>query len=273
MKGASFFTKRGMVSLAMVFAITGASLPSIASASVITFDFTGLLTVTYSNGNIIPNSSAATATDPDGLRTPVAASLTYDTNVGISSTTLTITMGDFFGAQAVIHDIIPVSISGNTITATMLGDWYDPYNYFNLPIQIQWDATGLVNAASYGLQVGDKISGNSLYRSDGGGGFTLLTSSIGSAQPYSDTLLTQCYDAGDCSYLPALQDYAPLAATSGTLGFTTDPFLGIRTYLDIGSGNSMEVTSVSSVPVPAAVWLFGSGLLGLLGMARRTKAS
>jgi len=29
---------------------------------------------------------------------------------------------------------------------------------------------------------------------------------------------------------------------------------------------------VSAVPVPAAVWLFGSGLLGLLGVARRRKA-
>ncbi len=29
------------------------------------------------------------------------------------------------------------------------------------------------------------------------------------------------------------------------------------------------VASVSSVPVPAAVWLFGSGLLGLVGVARR----
>ncbi len=30
---------------------------------------------------------------------------------------------------------------------------------------------------------------------------------------------------------------------------------------------------VKPVPVPAAVWLFGSGLLGLAGMARRKKAS
>jgi hypothetical protein len=29
---------------------------------------------------------------------------------------------------------------------------------------------------------------------------------------------------------------------------------------------------VSSVPVPAAVWLFGSGLLGLVGVARRKKS-
>ncbi len=30
---------------------------------------------------------------------------------------------------------------------------------------------------------------------------------------------------------------------------------------------------VSAVPVPAAVWLFGSGLLGLVGVARRKKAA
>ena len=30
--------------------------------------------------------------------------------------------------------------------------------------------------------------------------------------------------------------------------------------------------TISAVPVPAAVWLFGSGLLGLAGMARRKKA-
>ena len=29
---------------------------------------------------------------------------------------------------------------------------------------------------------------------------------------------------------------------------------------------------VSAVPVPAAVWLFGSGLIGLIGIARRKKA-
>jgi hypothetical protein len=32
---------------------------------------------------------------------------------------------------------------------------------------------------------------------------------------------------------------------------------------------SLEVTSVSAVPVPAAAWLFGSGLVGLIGIARR----
>ena len=51
----------------------------------------------------------------------------------------------------------------------------------------------------------------------------------------------------------------------------------------LGDGNSQIFTSVAggfvdsigtadAVPVPAAVWLFGSGLLGLVGVARRKKA-
>ena len=39
-----------------------------------------------------------------------------------------------------------------------------------------------------------------------------------------------------------------------------------------GSGEADYSFTVTTVPVPAAVWLFGSGLLGLIGIARRKKA-
>ena len=44
-------------------------------------------------------------------------------------------------------------------------------------------------------------------------------------------------------------------------------------YVEVGSTIfSMDNLSVSAVPIPAAVWLFGSGLIGLIGFARHKKA-
>ena len=39
------------------------------------------------------------------------------------------------------------------------------------------------------------------------------------------------------------------------------------------TGASVSIAGVSVIPVPAAVWLFGSGLLGLIGIARRRAAA
>ena len=54
---------------------------------------------------------------------------------------------------------------------------------------------------------------------------------------------------------------------------TTDAYncTGTTDAASIG-GATGYVSFTSAVPVPAAVWLFGSGLLGLIGLARRKKA-
>ena len=36
---------------------------------------------------------------------------------------------------------------------------------------------------------------------------------------------------------------------------------------------TLSLTGVETVPIPASVWLFGSGLLGLIGISRRKKAT
>ena len=50
----------------------------------------------------------------------------------------------------------------------------------------------------------------------------------------------------------------------------TDWSLVSQTNLGIGAISAAAFAS--PVPIPAAVWLFGSGLLGLIGVARRKKA-
>ena len=37
--------------------------------------------------------------------------------------------------------------------------------------------------------------------------------------------------------------------------------------------DNVSVMSVNAVPIPAAVWLFGTALIGFIGMSRRTKIS
>jgi len=62
-------------------------------------------------------------------------------------------------------------------------------------------------------------------------------------------------------------DYLSLAVLGNGLGWDLSYILD-----DFGTDYlSLSVVQVSSVPVPSAVWLFGSGLIGLVGFARRKK--
>jgi hypothetical protein len=245
--------------------------PAIVQADVITFNFTGGLVVADQNGNIFINDESAV--------TPIAASLVYDTASGLGSSNLSLTMSEGFWSYPVIfHDISMAYQPGtNLITGQALVDWYGVWNTdgspagMNMPLHIEWDATGMLNAITYGLQAGDIISGTNLYRDVSGNGMGEAEewlADVNSATPYSDVL--QAQQLSWFTPYRSLQGPAPMAATSGSQGLGPETFQpGIRGYLDIGSGNSMHVVSVSSVPVPAAVWLFGSGLAGLIGFARR----
>ena len=55
---------------------------------------------------------------------------------------------------------------------------------------------------------------------------------------------------------------------------SSDTSYALRTAFNYNGANEVTAaatTSVTVVPVPAAAWLFGSGLIGLIGLARRKK--
>ena len=73
-------------------------------------------------------------------------------------------------------------------------------------------------------------------------------------------------------------DLAVIAASGqfiGNVSFTGGSLMGPATGSIDGtfSGRSVVAKLGPVVPVPAAVWLFGSGLLGLVAVARRKKAA
>jgi hypothetical protein len=76
-------------------------------------------------------------------------------------------------------------------------------------------------------------------------------------------------------------DWASLGSTSMQLfGFTGNGTAGaLQSYimgsatLDANGNLSILPNQTGAVPLPAAVWLFGSGLLGLFGVARRRAAA
>jgi hypothetical protein len=99
-------------------------------------------------------------------------------------------------------------------------------------------------------------------------------------QTVSDlSFIVHGYGVGD-SVLATLYDELDNVITSVTI--TTQTFIdfsgytGIsRIYFDDSStsaGLAFGEITFQPVPIPAAVWLFGSGLLGLAGMSRRKKA-
>jgi len=246
-------------------------LPGITQADIITFDFTGRMTVIDNLGGVVGGGT-------DGY-TPISAQLTLDTlysspgtfnpNDLVGTSTLNISVNDsFFGVTtpAVFHDVSLSFVDASTVNGNFLADWNGNNN---MPAEIVWDVSGLTTAVLFGLQVGDRISGNEMFRDFDGDGTaeTQVIGNLNSAIPYADTL----------TYSPLVypaftpQGPAPMAATAATPGLISGVFEGIGVLLDIGSGNSMTVTSISAVPVPAAVWLFGSGLIGLIGIARRKK--
>jgi len=78
--------------------------------------------------------------------------------------------------------------------------------------------------------------------------------------------------AGFDALIPLISDINSLTANQN--GWAIDEFGNYELFYNtrgICDGCTMQVylSGVSVVPVPAAVWLFGSGLIGLMGFARR----
>lgn len=77
----------------------------------------------------------------------------------------------------------------------------------------------------------------------------------------------------DGSSIAHLDDYSTVTSASIMNAAAHNLGLDTRTLgaIELGILKDIGYTNISAVPVPAAIWLMGSGLLALLGFARRSK--
>lgn len=142
---------------------------------------------------------------------------------------------------------------------------------------LTWTASGgtLYNAGTYNVGINgdgaDELSGNAaapLADGDGMYSFTVPTGSIGGNIDFAWGATTGIdvfvvWSADGLTSLDVDGDGIPGAR------MVDGPFPGFSANFTAASGP----TPPSEVPVPAAVWLLGSGLMGLVGVARRRKAA
>jgi hypothetical protein len=248
--------------------VLGTASPTDVRADIVSFAFSGVFSLLTPDGvHALANTSLPYYYDTTwhyGLRTQISGSMSIDTITGAGMGT--IAPFDFCNSGGLfIHDLTVQAIGngsggyGSLILGNMLFNWS---GNAGIPVSIVWDASGLIN--SIPLPINRAVSG------------------VG-ATPASNSILNGIVPIGPALLATTTWNTTTVpgagmgTAVSGTMPLAADtvagspmiagPFTGYNANFDI---TTISVV-VETVPVPAAIWLFGSGLFGLAALAQRRK--
>ena len=228
-----------------------------ASADVITMSFDGLFTLGDSAG--VPQLNADAGANQDyGFRTNVTGTGSFDTVAGTG--TAQVGAFSFFGgglASATNTTFQAIGDGNGGPGSLVLGSMGFNWNgNVGIPVVAIFDAAGFfgsIGAVGSTWTVGAACTGCAT-SATADWAFGPFGGSVG-AVPMAMTTLNSAF--------PTVAD-----GVSGS-PMTTAPFPGFNANFDF---TSITATNTGTVPVPAAVWLFGSGLVGLAGVARRRRS-
>jgi hypothetical protein len=305
MKTTSF--KKTAVAAAVAGTLAAAGIPA-AEANVVNLSWKGAFTfltpLDPSNefyGSAITNSPSdyangfygvtGTASGPattfgwKGIRTPISGTMSFDTNTG--SGVATITPFLFLGNSTLNYmGVTNLTFQSIDTVGTLVGGMMFSWSGGSSQVSIVMDAGQMFTALPTLLGGGPTTTVSSTYSAvsnevvpasaqittaiartstlnTGAGcdGLTLAT------QVNTYTINTNFANVGICT--TGMNDDG-----IGGDPMTSAAFTNYNANFDVLSVTfqNMEMTP-PQVPVPAAVWLFGSGLLGLIGLARRKKAN
>jgi len=196
----------------------------------------------------------------------LAAVITYDFVAQITSTSIS---GGVPTTTIPIGEVFTGSISADPDSGVLSGD-SGLYSYVG---------SQLISSSTLGSFEETAASSNPiLVRNDRVQGSStidqLSARPLFSGLPFSDfgiTLQSNDASALDDRSLPTILSLADWDGANFIIAFDAgSPFCTLSS--SCFAGGVLTQVSATIVPLPAAVWLFGSGLLGLIGMARRKKA-
>lgn len=243
-----------------------------AQSHVIDMEYSGLFTMLDPAGNPIQNTSYPYSTDPtwgNGLRTQISGAISINTDIGRGSTS--INPFEFYSMGVLTTTYFDFgSING------------DPSNFllanidFNLngnlfKTQIVLDDTGFLSALSKGIPTVGTIFDQTACGIDLTCGVPASSDIAQNQYAIGPALVsTTSFNTIGQTGLGTNIDQLSLGADDGIGGSPMDNgvFLGNNINYDI---TSITVTNVSAIPLPAAVWLFGSGFIGLISIAKRKR--
>lgn len=174
-------------------------------------------------------------------------------------------------ASAATVSVTPSSINvgvGDTFTVAVSGD----FDNTGGDVVLAWDPTALqINSTA--PQIRASLAAN------GFGGFVVAPLTIGPSSFNAAALtdldpitLEALVVTGPFDFFNGVS-FTALTGGSSQITLTSATFVGVDGVTPIaGLGIQNATVNVAAVPVPPAVWLFGSGLLGLVGVARRRAA-
>lgn len=253
---------------------TLASFPGQSFSAIYEVSFNGWFTMYDASGNPIQNSSIPSDGPMLGWRTPISGVATWDdiALVGTDNINPFVFLGGTMNVDTVNATAIGDGFGGpgSLILGNTLATWNGFFTVENIPLNNVGDLSGLLNAIEQGVSVGDVITSGAIPASNdtlfGNAATGLFTLPIGTS-PFASTFF---------NVTPLDNPTLPGDLPSGGLPIIDDGIPGspiLTTFFAGRSGafdiTNMEVISITAVPVPAAVWLFATGIISLFGFARR----
>lgn len=255
-----------------------------AQAAVTSYDFNAVLTKLASQGSATyPNAGRPIPIikGTDQYQSHLTGTLMFDTTSGTGTAVFEPFQFDHY-SLAEITDYTMQAIGdgvGGTGTLMLTNFLVDAYLVTDMPVSMIHDAAGFLageltaGGVNSAMPASDGTIFENFYTDGSTGRFSLgpapIATTAWNTTNDAGCFFENCLGVAASGALPLIFDdesntFDNTANTGGAVGGSP-----VQDGRYITQNVNLDFTSMTVVPIPASVWLFGSGILGLIGIARK----